>query len=279
MSFSAWVVRCRPEVDGSPVRDKPGSMKFPQLKPGESLDGLFRNKVRVIQALRGYRVSEDAVILAWFVRPRPREAILDAGTGCGAIAFGLISKEPSVTVVGLEIQPALCDRAARGIALNELQSKVRLVRGDLRHANRFFRPGSFDAVVCNPPYYEAGRGRLNLEEEKAVARHQLMMPPEDLFRVSAALLRTEGRIVLIYPAKRVHQIERTMKGTGFAASRMLWIHPRSGDAPGLVCVETERSQGSKRLLEERLVLYDDVGKRTRECEAILAGEDLIQPAP
>jgi tRNA1Val (adenine37-N6)-methyltransferase len=252
-------------------------MKSPQLKPGESLNGLFRNKVRVVQALRGYRVSEDAVILTWFFRPRPREAILDAGTGSGVIAFGLALKEPSVTVVGVEIQPALCDRAARGIILNGLQSNVRLVRGDLRQADCFFRPASFDAIVCNPPYHGPGRGRLNLDEEKAVARHQLMMPPADLFRVSATLLRPEGRIVLIYPAKRQDEMRQAMKGTGFEASRVLWIHPRSGDAPGLVCVEAERFQGSGRLLEEALVLYDERGKRTRQCEAILSGEDLIPP--
>ena len=50
----------------------------------ESVNGLFGNKVQVIQATRGYRVSEDALILAWFSSPREREFILDAGTGCGA---------------------------------------------------------------------------------------------------------------------------------------------------------------------------------------------------
>ena len=78
---------------------------------GESVDGLLRNKIRVIQALRGHRVSEDALILAWFVNPRPGEFILDAGTGCGVIAFALAVKEPTVEVVGVEIQPALADRA------------------------------------------------------------------------------------------------------------------------------------------------------------------------
>lgn len=249
---------------------------MPRLKPGESLDGLFRNKVWVIQALRGYRVSEDAVILAWFVRPRPREFILDAGTGSGVIAFGMATREPSVTVVGLEIQVGLCDRAARAIALNGLQSRVLLVRGDVRGADYFFRPGSFDAVVCNPPYHEPGRGRLSMDAEKAVSRHQIMMPLADLFRMSAAVLRPGGRIVLIYPARQLDRMEQAMKGTGFAASRMLWIHPRSGGAPGLFCVEARRSQGSGHLLEESLVLYDEAGKRTRECDAILAGED-IQP--
>jgi tRNA1(Val) A37 N6-methylase TrmN6 len=104
-----------------------------------------------------------------------------------------------------------------------------------------------------------------------------MMPLEDLFRVSGGLLTVQGRVLLIYPAQKLSQIEQAMKGTGFEASRVLWIHARSKGAPGLVCVEANRSKGSEHLIEESLVLYDDDGKRTQKCEAILAGEDIIQP--
>ena len=105
---------------------------------GESINGLFRNKVRVIQARRGYRVSEDAIILTWFARPNPGRLILDAGTGCGVIAFGLAVGNPSVRVLGLEIQERLADRAGRGVKLNGLENQVLVVRGDVRNADRFF---------------------------------------------------------------------------------------------------------------------------------------------
>lgn len=249
-------------------------MKSVRVKAGDSIDGLFRNKVRVIQSARGYRVSEDTLILTWFVKPRPNALILDAGTGSGAIAFGLATREPSVTVIGLEIQQGLCDRARRGVLLNRLEAKVFIVRGDLRQASAFFRPGCFDAVVSNPPYHEPGRGRLNVQEEKAVARHQLMMPLPDLFRVSARLLKPDGRISIIYPAAKLDQIRKAMKETGFAPLRMVWIHPRPAAAAGLVCVEAGLGVGVGDLIEGSLFLYDVGGERTWECEAIFAGEDI-----
>jgi tRNA1(Val) A37 N6-methylase TrmN6 len=132
------------------------------LREGETLDGLFRNKVRVIQARRGYRVSEDAVFLAWFTRPRAGEIILDVGAGAGAIAFGLAVKAPLARVVGLEIQQALADRAGRGVCLNGLEDSVAIIRGDFRTADQLFRPRSFDVVVSNPPYHEAGKGRMSM---------------------------------------------------------------------------------------------------------------------
>lgn len=243
------------------------------LRADESINGLFRNKVRVIQARRGYRVSEDALILTWFVQPRPGERILDAGTGCGVIAFGLAVRQPSLTVVGLEIQSDLADRAGRGRRLNQLESRVAIVRGDLRQSDCFFRNGSFDAVVSNPPYHEPGRGFINQLSEKALSRHQLMMPLSDLFRVSGRLLRPDGRLAVIYPVPGMDRLAKAMKEAGFGPSRMLWIHPNEGAEPGHVCVESRLGGAVTGTVEERLCLYRSPGIRTLAADAILAGEE------
>jgi tRNA1Val (adenine37-N6)-methyltransferase len=239
----------------------------------ESVNGLFRNKVRVIQPVRGYRVSEDALILTWFARPRPNELILDAGTGCGVIAFGLAAREPSVFVVGLEIQEAVADRARRGVHLNKLESSVGIVRGDVRCAHRLFRSLQFDAIVSNPPYHEPGRGRINLQEEKALSRHQLMMPLADLFRISKVVLKPNGRLCIIYPAGGVARIQDTLKEAGFKPARMLWIHPYEASGPCLLCVEATHESPGAAVTEEYLFMYHGPGKRTPAAEAILAGEE------
>jgi tRNA1Val (adenine37-N6)-methyltransferase len=244
---------------------------------GESINGLFANKVRVIQSLRGYRVSEDALILTWFARVAPGELVLDAGTGCGVIAFGLAMKEREATIVGLEIQEALADRAGRSRQINGLEFNVTIVRGDLRRAHIFFRPKWFDAVVSNPPYHEPGRGWVSTQEEKALSRHQLMMPIVDLFSVSRQVLRSEGRLSLIYPASELDKVRTAMKETGFKPSRMLWIHPYEAAPPGLVCLEARLIVSGHSPEESSLVLFHRPGLRTRAAEAILAGEDIVLP--
>ena len=53
-------------------------------------DSLFDGKLSIKQARKGYRFSIDAVILASSIQPKPRERIIDLGTGCGIIPMILI---------------------------------------------------------------------------------------------------------------------------------------------------------------------------------------------
>jgi tRNA1Val (adenine37-N6)-methyltransferase len=177
-------------------------------------------------------------------------------------------------VVGLEIQEALADRAMRGVRLNGLEGRVCVVRGDVRDADRFFRPGIFDAIISNPPYHEPGRGKISLEREKALSRHQTMMPLEDLFRVSTSLLKPSGRLSLIYPASQVNRIMKVIEDTGFTLSRVLWIHSHESAQPVLLCVEAGVQCAPQQERTGRLYLYQARGIRTRIAEAILAGDSV-----
>lgn len=239
----------------------------------ETIDGLFRNKVRVIQASKGYRVSEDALILTWFAKPGPTDLILDAGTGCGVIALGLAIKNPSVHLVGLEIQDGLVGRAERGVKLNDLGSRIFIVKGDLRNADSFFRRDVFDMVVSNPPYYQSGSGRVSLMSEKALSRHQIMMPLADLFMVSSKLLQPSGKLCLIYPAKGARQLDKAAELCHMTINRKTWIRTQKTAEPVLICVEALNSNLDQNLKEETICLYDSNGARTLKAEAILAGEE------
>ncbi|MDD3473916.1 MAG: methyltransferase [Syntrophaceae bacterium] len=247
------------------------------MRPSEDLettDGVFRNKVRIIQAVRGYRVSEDALLLTWFTQLEDNDFILDAGTGNGVIAFCLARTNRTAQCVGLEIQnnPAL--RAVRGARLNDLEERVFIVKGDLRQADRFFKQRSFSLVVSNPPYHEFGRGKINKLNEKALSRHQIMMPLSDLFRVSQSLLIDGGRLSIIYPATGKDLISENASETGFKMSRVLWIYPRVNLKPSLICVEAIQTQAKVKLSESNLELYGPDGIRTAKAQSIFSGSQI-----
>src|SRR5712692_3801555 len=91
------------------------------LCEGETLDALGPSGLKVIQSVRGFRHSLDALLLANFAAPRPTDRVLDLGCGNGAIALLLAHRHPRLRVVGVEIQPALASRAQRGALLNGLK--------------------------------------------------------------------------------------------------------------------------------------------------------------
>src|SRR5574337_829888 len=124
------------------------------LRKDESPDDLGISGLKVIRGLTGFRHSMDALLLAQWAAPRSTARVLDLGCGNGAIAFLLAHRHPDLRITGLEVQPALADRARRGAHLNGLQNRIEIVEGDLRRITGLLPAAGFDMVLCNPPYRE-----------------------------------------------------------------------------------------------------------------------------
>jgi tRNA1Val (adenine37-N6)-methyltransferase len=135
----------------------------------ETLDVWAPADLRLIQKKNGYRFALDSLLLSDFARLKSKDRVLELGTGCGIISLGLFRKYPGIRLVGLEIQAGFIDLARRNLGLNRAGDRISLVRGDIRSLPRLFRPGSFDAVVTNPPYRPLRSGRINPRSEKALA--------------------------------------------------------------------------------------------------------------
>ena len=140
------------------------------LKEGERLDELQRNSYRIIQDPRRFCFGMDAVLLAGFARVKPKEQVLDLGTGTGIIPILLKGRTKGKSFTGLEIQPESADMARRSVSLNHLEDQIRSVTGDIKEADKIFGAGSFEVVTCNPPYMTDLHGLKNPSEAKAIGR-------------------------------------------------------------------------------------------------------------
>jgi release factor glutamine methyltransferase len=77
-------------------------------------------------------------------------AILDLGTGSGALAIALAVEIPALRVVATDIAAAALEVAPRNALRHEVADRIDFRQGDLFAA---VRPGErFDAIVSNPPY-------------------------------------------------------------------------------------------------------------------------------
>ena len=130
------------------------------VRPGERVDDLQRAGLRIIQDPELFCFGMDAVLLSAYVQMKKARRGLDLGTGNGIIPILLSDRTDCLSLTALEIQEASADLAKRSVALNGLGDRISIVRGDIREADRIFAAASFDFITCNPPYRQAGSGRI-----------------------------------------------------------------------------------------------------------------------
>lgn len=79
-------------------------------------------------------------------------AIIDLGTGSGAIALALLSAEPMATAFGTDISPQALETAMTNAAALGLAGRFKVQASDWFTAVT----GRFDLIVSNPPYIASG---------------------------------------------------------------------------------------------------------------------------
>lgn len=84
-------------------------------------------------------------------------AVLDMGTGSGAIALSIAHERPDATVVAVDASKAALDVA------RENMQRLKLANVCLLHSDWFnaLAGSRFDVIVSNPPYIEAGDAHLS----------------------------------------------------------------------------------------------------------------------
>lgn len=234
----------------------------------ERIDDLQYRGLRLIQKTDGFCFGIDAVLLSYFAQVPKNASVIDLGTGTGIIAVLVAAKKGPARVVGLEIQADMAEMAARSVALNGLQDKISIVRGDIKDAVQLFGPSSFDAVVTNPPYMEKGGGRLNPEDSKAISRHEILCSLEDVISVSARLLKHGGKFSMVHRPHRLADIMYNMRKYGIEPKLMRLVHPSPGKRPNLVLISGTRGGRAELSVQEPLYVYDSSGRYTKEIDEI-----------
>jgi tRNA1Val (adenine37-N6)-methyltransferase len=201
----------------------------PNRQSGEgviSRDSLFDGGLVCLQHRHGYRFSVDAVLAAHFQPPARGASLLDLGCGCGII--GLIAMyrwgRRIRHLTAFEVQPQLAELARRNFRENGFTGKCRVVCGDLRNILEFLEPESFSQVICNPPFYKEGSGRQNVDGESLLARHQILASLDDTVAAAAAVLRSGGCLVMIYPAEGLGEMLTSLSVRRLEAKRLQCVY-------------------------------------------------------
>jgi tRNA1Val (adenine37-N6)-methyltransferase len=243
---------------------------MPTLLPDEEIHSLRPAGLKIIQSHSGYRFSLDPVLLCDFAALDGTERLADLGTGSGVMPLILAGRGHGGTIVGVELQPQLADRARRSVALNGLQDRIAIIEGDLRALPASLAPGTFDGLLCNPPYRKPGTGKVASGSERGAARHELSGGIGDFVRAAALLLKPGGRFFVIFLAERLAELLASMSRETLEPKRLRTVHSRPGEGAKMVLVEGRKGGRAGLAVEAPLFVYD--GDRYSEEVLRIYGE-------
>jgi release factor glutamine methyltransferase len=177
--------------------------------------------------------SETLVEAALEAKPDARR-VLDLGTGSGALLLAVLAQLGQAEGLGIDRSEAALAVARANAEALDLGARARFAAGDWHAQGWTDGLGTFDLIVCNPPYVEADAAldRQVAEYEPATA---LFAGPEGLddYRVLIpqlrALMDPDARAILEIGANQAEAVSALAATAGFAVSlqRDLGGRPRA----------------------------------------------------
>lgn len=235
-------------------------------------DTFFNGRIAVAQYVSGYRFSIDSILLANMVCLQDSDRVCDIGTGCGIIPIVLGYRHPGISAIyGIELQKRLAQIATYNVNQNQMTHHVKIIHGDAKFMSADDIDGLVDRVICNPPHYEKHSSRINPDSEKALARHEIALNIKELLSTTRRILAPRGRLIVIYPARRITDLLHEMRGTGIEPKYLRFVHTSSGKEAKRVIVEGTLNGGPGAKIAEPLFINDAQGLYTPELETMFSG--------
>lgn len=162
------------------------------------------------------KVGTDGVLLGAWADGGVR--ILDIGTGTGLIALMMAQRFPEARVSAVEIDADAYAQALMNVQRSPFSSRIDVFHDSIqRFADRWTDDHPFDAIVCNPPFFE--NSLKNSDARDALARHNDQLSWNDLAHCVDYLLGDGGTFSVILPLDAYDRIVQQIYSKGFKECR------------------------------------------------------------
>lgn len=175
------------------------------------------------------KVSTDAVLLGAWVIPNGSKTILDIGTGTGVIAL-MLAQKSNAKITAIDIDKESTEQAKSNVAESIFHSKVEVLHSSFQVMTNTTNE-KFNLIVTNPPYFVDSL--KNIDDTKKYARHNDLLPFEDLINGVKKLLDDKGKFCLILPKNEAVIFRELAKQKGLYLSKLMRVRTKPS-------IETEK---------------------------------------
>jgi len=226
---------------------------------------ILDKRIALAQHEEGFKTSIDAVLMAAACPAHEGENILDLGCGVGSASFAALERVQNTRLSGIDILPEVIEIAKHNANRNDMNERTRFACIDIRD----FEDLSFDHVICNPPFMNAGEHTQSPSAAKATAMGfgEDDMDLKDWVDCAYRSITGQGSLTMIHRADQVDEIIRCM-GKRFGAIEIIPLWPKAGQDAKRVIVRARKNRRSAARICGGLTLHSEAGY-TVEAEKIL----------
>ena len=223
-----------------------------ELMMGERVDEV-NDKLSLIQNEEGLTFGTDALLLAGYVTG-PFESAIEMGSGSGIISMLLLTRNKVSHIDAVEIQKSYADLTARNAKYNGLEARLTAICSDIRD----YRPGKeYNCAFTNPPYMKSTSGRINENDKKAIARHELSGDIYDYSSSLSRLIKFGGSFYAVYRPDRMTDLIDAMRQAKIEPKRMTFVHADASSEPSILLIEGRKGGKCGMKLTRPLFIYTD----------------------
>ena len=208
------------------------------------------------------KVGTDGVLLgAWAALPE-RGSVLDIGTGTGLIALMVAQRAPEVRVTALDIDADAVCQARANVAASPFEGRVEVLLTALQDYDA--PSASFDAVVCNPPFFE--ENLLPPDEGRTLARHTASLPFATLVSVAGRLLADGGLFSVVLPTAAYDSFRLLCFAQGLLPQRLCYVKTTPAKEPKRVLATFLK--GTPSACDETTLILSEAQHRSADYAAL-----------
>lgn len=246
-----------------------------QLLPGERLDYMYSDNLKIIQRSDAFSFSLDTLLLAneavHYLKKRAQAVDLCAGN-CAASLYA--TYRTSAHFDAVEVQKDIADQARRSVAANHYENRIQVWTGDAKQAPTFLAKDHYDLVMVNPPYFKAPKGHVvNPNRAKAIARHELLINLDQVVATASQLLKWHGKLVIVHRPERLGELIVSCHQHDLAVKVIQPYCPHAGqDADLFVAVCMRHVSETGLVLKSPVVVHEADGSFTPAINSIIKEE-------